>query len=129
MNSKSQILCIKTHLGKLATHRIVKDNTENTYEDTSNKTHAQIDYVIVSHRWGIAITNIESDTRANLHSDHFPLLFTIKAKLTHIPKGGKTRPIYKPCDSTQQDDLNYELWNAIPTDQNDNNRYEKSKPD
>ena len=117
----------KKHIGKLATYRIVKDNTDTTYEEINNKTHAQIDYVIVSHRWRNSITDIETDTKANLHSDHFPLHFTIRIRLKQVQKGGKTRPTYKQCDSTQQDDLNYEFWNIIPEEQNNNNRYSKIK--
>jgi hypothetical protein len=110
------------HMGKLATYRIAKDNAEVTDEEINSKTHAQIDFVIVSHRWRNSITDVESDTRANLNTDHFPFSFTIRIKLKQIQKEGKPRPVYKPCDSTQQDDLNHELWSAIPTEQN-NNRY------
>ena len=113
----------KKHIGKLATYRITKETEDITYEQIDNKTHAQIDFVIVSHRWRNSITNAESDTRANLHSDHFPVHFTIRIRLKQTPKGGKTRPQYRQCDGIQQDDLNYELWNTIPEEQNDNNRY------
>ena len=117
----------KKHIGKLATYRIIKETEDITYEQIDNKTHAQIDFVIVSHRWRNSITDVESDTRANLHSDHFPFYFTIKNKLKEIKKGGQPRQIYRQCDSSQQDDLNYELWNTIPTEQNNNNRYKVIK--
>ena len=118
----------KKHMGKLATYRIVKDNTETTYEEINNRTHAQIDFVIVSHRWRNSMTNTESDTRANLNTDHFPSYFTIRIRLKQISKGGKPRPQYRQCDSTQQDDLNYELWNTIPIEQeNNNDGYESIK--
>ena len=38
-------------------------------------------------------------------------------------KGGKTRPIYKPCTSTQQNDINHELLNTIPETTNTGNNY------
>ena len=117
----------RKHIGKLATYRIVKETEEITYEEISNRTHAQIDFVIVSHRWRNSITDIESHTRANIHSDHFPLVFTIRIRLKQISKGGKPRPIYTQCDSTQQEDLNYALWNTIPEDQNEQNRYQSIK--
>jgi hypothetical protein len=99
---------------KNATYRIVKELGNITCEQIDNKTHAQIDSIFVNIIWRNSITNAETHTRANINSDHFPLVFTIRLKLRHMNKGGKTRPQYKPCDSTQQDDLNYELWNAIP---------------
>ena len=37
-----------------------------------------------------------------------------------MPEGGKCRPMYKPCDPTQNNDLNYELWNTRPTNTNTN---------
>ena len=30
----------KKHIGKLATYRIIKDNSNTTYEEINNKTHA-----------------------------------------------------------------------------------------
>ena len=38
-------------------------------------------------------------------------------------KGGQTRPIYKPCTSTQQHDINHELLNTIPETNNTGNNY------
>ena len=113
--------CIKNHIGKLTTYRITKETIGITSEQIDNKTHAQIDFVIASHRWRNPITNAESDTRANLHSDRFPFYLTARIRFKEIKKGGQPRPIYKQCDNTQQDDLNYELWNTIPTEQNNNN--------
>lgn len=118
----------KTHIGKLATYRIVEDSTEVTYEQIDNKTHAQIDFVIVSHRWRNSTTDVESDTRANLDTDHFPPHFEIRVRLKQISKRWTIKTnIYKQCDSTQQDDLNYEIWNTIPTEQNNNDRYKVIK--
>jgi hypothetical protein len=117
----------KKRIGKLATYRILQETNEITYEEINNKTHAQIDFVMASHRWRNPTTDVESQTRANIHSDHFPLVFTIRIRLKQIGEGGEPRPIYKPCGSTQQEDLNYELWNTIPQDQNNQNRYEVIK--
>ena len=90
-------------------------------------TYETMSYTLTPDRWKNSITDIESDTRANLNTDHFPLYFTIRVKLKQIQKGGQARPIYRQCDSIQQDDLNYELWNTIPTEQNNNNRYKVIK--
>ncbi len=70
-----------------------------------------------------SITNIESHTRANINTDHFPLVFTIRLRLKHMNKGGKTRPIYKPCTSTQQNDINHDLLNTTPETNNTGNNY------
>ena len=103
---------------KLATYRIDKTIVNREYERITNKTHAQIDYILTERRWRNPITNVESDTRANIYSDHSPLTLTTNIKLKAIPKGGKSRPMYKPCNPTQNNDLNYELWNTIPSVQN-----------
>ena len=67
-----------------------------------------------------SITNTESDTRANLNTDHFPLIFATRIKLKSMKAGGKGRPMYKPCNENENSDLNYELWNSITTNQNPN---------
>ena len=110
----------------IATYRINKETTTR-HEPITTQTHAQIDYILTARRWRNSITGVESQTRANIQSDHFPLVFTTRIRLKQIGKGGEPRPIYKPGDSTQQEDLNYELWNTIPTDRNNNNRYKVIK--
>jgi endonuclease/exonuclease/phosphatase family metal-dependent hydrolase len=77
------------NIEKLATYRIDKTIVNREHELTTNKTHAQINYILTERRWRNTITNVESDTRANIYSDHFPLTFTTNIKLKAIPKGGK----------------------------------------
>ena len=88
----------KKHIGKLATYRIQK-NTDITEEIITNRTHAQIDFILINNRWKNSITNAESDTRANINTDHFPLIFVTGIKLKNIKARGKGRPMYKPCNA------------------------------
>ena len=60
-----------------------------------------------------SITNAESHTRANIDSDHYPLVINTRIKLKATPKGGKPRPVYKKCDDRQNSDLNYEPCSTI----------------
>lgn len=55
-----------------------------------------------------------------------PLPSTIHNKnISESPtKRKERRPLYKPCDERQHSDLNYELWNTIPTDtENQQNKH------
>ena len=58
-------------------------------EGIEHKKHEQIDYIAVQHRWKNTITDAESNTNANLDSDHYPVTATIRIKLraTHNKKG------------------------------------------
>ena len=80
----------KNNTTKLATYRIDK-STDKQYCNITNKTHAQIDYILVEERWRNTIINTETQTTANIHSDHYPLIFTTRIKLTSIKEGGKPR--------------------------------------
>jgi len=53
--------------------------------------YEQLDFVVVPRRWKNSVTNVESDTQANINSDHYPLTIDIKAKLKAIQNGGKMR--------------------------------------
>ena len=113
------------NIEKVATYRILKsqDGAEETIHD---KTHAQIDYILVERRWRNTITNAETHTRANINSDHFPLVFNTRIKLKQLGKGGQGRAVYRQCDSTQQDNLNYDLWNETPSNNDKDGKINES---
>jgi hypothetical protein len=106
-------MCQK-HMGKLATYRIDK-STDKTYDNITNTTHAQIDYILVERRWRDTTTDAESHARANIRTDHYPPAFKTRIKRTQIKKGCKSRPMYRPCDSTQQADISHELQHTKQT--------------
>ena len=58
----------KKSITKLATYRIDK-STNKQYCNITNKTHAQIDYILVEERWRNTLTNAETHIIANIHSD------------------------------------------------------------
>ena len=81
--------CLKYNLA--LTNTYFKKNIEKTVtyrkvgftiiDEINEKTDEQIDYIAVQHRWKNSISNIESDRRANLRSDHYPVTATVKIKL------------------------------------------------
>ena len=75
----------KNSITKLATYRIDK-STDKQYCNITNKTHAQIDYILVEERWRDTITNSETHTTANIHSDHYPFVSSTRIKLKSIKK-------------------------------------------
>ena len=77
----------QTHIGKLATYRIDKTIVNRNNEIIANKIHAQINYILAERRWRNSVSDTESDTRANINSDHFTLIFTTSIKLKAMPKG------------------------------------------
>ena len=76
----------KKRMTKRATYRIDR-SIDKQYCSISNKTHAQIDYILVEERWRNIIINAETHTTANIHSDHYPVAFRTRIKLKSIKKG------------------------------------------
>ena len=56
---------------KTATYRKVEIDIAH---EIDKDTHEQIDYIVTPKRWRNAITNAESDTKANIDSDHYPVI-------------------------------------------------------
>ena len=76
----------KKHIGKLATYRIDK-TTDIEEEILTNEKHAQIDFILTEHRWRNIIINAETQTRANINTDRYPLIFETRIKLKKVLKG------------------------------------------
>ena len=71
-------------------------------EEIQHKKHKQIDYIAVQHRWKKSVINAESNTKANLNTDHYPVIATIRIKLrATTKKRGPGRK--KNMESTKQE--------------------------
>ena len=73
----------KKHIGKLATYRIDK-TTHIEEEIITNEKHAQIDFILTENRWRNTTTNAETQTKANINTDHYPLIFETRIKLKKV---------------------------------------------
>ena len=65
----------KKSIEKTATVRLVGKKID---DPINHQTHDQIDFIAVQHRWKNSITNIESDSKVNVSSDHYPVIATVK---------------------------------------------------
>ena len=101
----------KKPIHKTATYRIIGATIGDPISDL---THNQIDYIAIQHRWKNSITNIESDSKANVTSDHYPLIATIKIKLkaTHTQKG-RGRKKYTQSSTEQKENNNKRLFEEL----------------
>ena len=64
-------------LSKTATYRLKKQITPGQIENISAETHEQLDYIITPRRWRNTVSNAESNSTANIDSDHFPVIADI----------------------------------------------------
>ena len=103
----------------VATYRKKKQIAANNPRETIDKeTHEQLDYILTGHRWRNSVRNVESDSRANIHTDHFPVIADIVLKLKKQYSHGKTRHRYKKCDEEQRTRLNDIVQQQTTTDLN-----------
>ena len=58
-------------------------------------THEQNDYILTQNRWKNTVKNAESDTNANIDSDHYPGTLVFKTHLSKTPFHKKYKPKYK----------------------------------
>ena len=66
-----------------------------------------LDYIVIGQRWKNVVTNAESDTAANIPSDHFPLKFHIRLKLKAVGnRSTKQRLKFDPCSREQRNEYN-----------------------
>ena len=94
---------------KLATYRKIKETEGITNEPISKNTHEQLDYWLVPNRWKNSVINMESDTNANIDSDHYPVVGTFKTKLKGISTLGKQRSRFEKCTEEEQEKMNKAL--------------------
>ena len=92
---------------KMATYRKKKEKPEpGEIEIFSAETHEQLDYIMTNQRWKNSITNADSDTTANINSDHFPVVATINLKLRKQNKEIIRRNRYLKCTDEQRENFN-----------------------
>lgn len=67
-------------------------------------TYEVLDYFLTPNRWKNIVTNIESDTQANITSDHFPIWaqINIRLKAAQIGKTTTTIKITTLYDGTKR---------------------------
>ena len=69
---------------------------------------------MVPHRWKNGILDVESDTTANIETDHFPRVIQCKFKLKQIRKGQMTaNKRYEPLPEQKFEEYNEELGREI----------------
>jgi hypothetical protein len=94
---------------KTATYRKNKKHENITNEPITTQTHEQLDYTPTTRRWKNSVKNAESDTKANIDSDHYPVINTIKIKLTGERPKGKGRDRNEKWSTDQAENLNKSL--------------------
>ena len=99
------ILCntyFKKQNTKLATFREVGTTLE---EPVTRGKYEQLNFIITQRRWKNMVTNCESDMKANIDTDHYPVTATYRIKLKAVSKAKKNqRETYEDC--TEQDTTN-----------------------
>ena len=53
-----------------------------------------LDYVMIPDRWKNSVKDVETEPRANIASDHYPMVATLKIKLT-AEQGKLNKPAVK----------------------------------
>ena len=101
-------------LHKIATYRKRKETDGITNEDVCQETHEQIDHTLTTRRWKNTVKDAESDTKANIDSDHYPVTNTIQTKLTAQKKTGEGRNRYMKCSTAQNAETNKTLTEHTP---------------
>ena len=100
---------------KIATYRKEKrPPAENEIEIFSADKHEQLDYIPTHRRWRNSIVNAESDTAANIYSDHLPVIANIHLKLKNVKEAhGKQRPRYSKCSIEENELLNAKMATTL----------------
>ena len=76
--------------------------------------HEQLDFITIQHRWKNLVTNAESDTTANIHTDHYPVWIKFRMKLkAETTKKHKQRDKYDKCTEEQRGTTNDTMSNSL----------------
>ena len=108
-----QLLLVNTLFlppNKRVTYREIGVNIE---ADFQRGTHEQIDFIIAARRWRNSVTNAESDAGANIDSDHYPVIATLRIKLKAIQAARTSRLKSGICTETQRISINERLKEAL----------------
>ncbi len=83
-------------------------------EEIVHKKHEQIDYIAVQQRWKNTITDAESNTKANLDTDHYPVTATCRIKLrAEHNKKGPGRKKYGESTKEQTEQRNKQITETM----------------
>ena len=93
---------------KLATYRRIGATIG---DEIQRPTHEQLDYIITTYRWKNTTLDAESDTQANIDSDHYPVKAKLRIQLKGIKKTQIQRDEYKQCTKEENEKLN-EIFKA-----------------
>ncbi len=79
-------------------------------DEIQRGTHEQIDFITIQRRWRNNISNAESDTQANIESDHYPVWASFKLKVkAETNKTQTPRKKCNKCTDTEKDNMNKTL--------------------
>ena len=99
----------RKRLGKNVIYRKIKETDGISTEPITKETHEQLDYWLILNRWKNSIKNMESDTKANIDSGHYPVIGTFETKLRGISTLGKHRSRYEKCTEEENNNTNQAL--------------------
>lgn len=68
-----------------------------------------LDYILTKERWKNTVKNCESNAYANMASDHFPLIVTVRIKLKAIQSTMKHKQKFEKCSVQTMYDFNKRL--------------------
>ena len=97
---------------KLATYR--KTGAERTTNPT-RANHEQLDYWLIGKRWRNMVTDAESDTKANIDSDHYPTKIRCRFALKYkeFARPPPPKPKYHACTERAKLEINGKLQSAM----------------
>jgi len=98
---------------KTATYRKEKA-IHKRFDEISHLNHEQIDFIAVQHRWINSIFNSESDTKANITTDHYPVIATVRIKLkAKYNNKGPGRHKYLESTKEQRETRNENMFKKL----------------
>ena len=109
---------------KLATYREKNGQGERGYKRPA---YEQIDFILVPRRWWSAVKNLEADTKANVSSDHYPIVIEACVKLKAMQSSNRTRPKYKECNEEKRQHFNQYLRDNLAGENDHNAALQKIK--
>ena len=71
--------------------------------------YAELDHILTHRRWHNSIKDVKSDMKANIQTDHFPLLIKIRTKLSRTIKKKKAQTRYLKPVGEEIEKYNQEL--------------------
>ena len=107
----NKLIPINTHFEKPQEQLATWAHPTTTKDDPIDRAHYdQLDYALIPHRWRNGILDAASEVRANIDSDHAPLLITTRFEYKQqMVKESTTQDKCKPMDCEKGEAYNKEL--------------------